>query len=492
MANERSCCCSGLSKGWWWLLTLIGLPFLYYSMLSTKWDTIEKDIQSRTTQELSASGADWSHVEIERRGRDVLLTGTTATDTQRDNAIKIAKDVKGVRIVDSNIDIVALKELALLAGYHHKDGKLVLEGVLSSQDKVDEVLKGLAESIGLDNIVNKLTVSDKYADEGGTIILSGLVLSDDEQSNILSAIKAGSGTLGLQLTNNLEIDTAALKLIADAEELAAEKAEADKAASDKEEAEKLAAEKAKADKAASDKAGAEKLASEKVEADKAASDKAEAEKLAAKKAEADKAASDKAEAEKLAAEKAKADKAAREKLASEKVEADKAASDKAEAEKLASEKAEADKAASDKAEAEKMEAERVAKMAIAKADISACQAKLNSAMTDKTILFETNKANIKGSSFSLLKTMATVIAECRNKLPNAHIAVSGHTDSRGSDTYNLALSQRRADAVKKHLIGIGVSATIITSKGYGESQPVSSNDTDEGRTQNRRITFSVR
>ena len=392
MVNERSCCCSGLSKGWWWLLTLIGLPLLYYSMLSAKWDTIEKDIQSRTIQELSTSGENWSDVKIE--GRDILLTGTTGSETQRDNAIKIVKGVKGVRIVDSNIDIVALKELALLASYDHKDGKLVLEGVLSSQDKVDEILKKLADSIGLDNIVNKLTVSDKYADEGGTIVLSGLVLSDDEKSNILSAVKAGSDTLDLQLTNNLEIDTAALKAISDAKKLAAEKAEAEKA---------------------------------------------EAEKLAA---------------EKLATEKAKAE--------------------------------------ADKAEAEKIEAEKVAKMTTAKANINACQTKLNSAMTNKTILFETNKANIKDSSFSLLKTMAAVIIECSSKLPNARILVGGHTDSKGSDTYNLKLSQRRADAVKKYLIGIGVSASIISSKGYGESQPVSSNDTEEGRSQNRRITFSIR
>ncbi len=397
MVNERSCCCSGLSKGWWWLLTLIGLPLLYYSMLSAKWDTIEKDIQSRTIQELSTSGENWSDVKIE--GRDILLTGTTGSETQRDNAIKIVKGVKGVRIVDSNIDIVALKELALLASYDHKDGKLVLEGVLSSQDKVDEILKKLADSIGLDNIVNKLTVSDKYADEGGTIVLSGLVLSDDEKSNILSAVKAGSDTLDLQLTNNLEIDTAALKAISDAKKLAAEKAEAEKAEAEKAEAEKLAA-------------------------------------------------------EKLATEKAKAE--------------------------------------ADKAEAEKIEAEKVAKMTTAKANINACQTKLNSAMTNKTILFETNKANIKDSSFSLLKTMAAVIIECSSKLPNARILVGGHTDSKGSDTYNLKLSQRRADAVKKYLIGIGVSASIISSKGYGESQPVSSNDTEEGRSQNRRITFSIR
>ena len=187
---------------------------------------------------------------------------------------------------------------------------------------------------------------------------------------------------------------------------------------------------------------------------------------------------EKAEAEKLATEKAEADK-----LATEKAEAEKLATEKAEADKLAAEKAEADKLAAEKAEAEKME--------VAKAEVNACQTKLNNVMRDKTILFETNKANIKNSSFSLLKTIATVITECRSKLPDARIAISGHTDSKGSDTYNLALSERRANSVKTHLIGVGVSAAIITSKGYGESDPVSSNDTAEGRSKNRRIAFSV-
>jgi outer membrane protein OmpA-like peptidoglycan-associated protein len=113
-------------------------------------------------------------------------------------------------------------------------------------------------------------------------------------------------------------------------------------------------------------------------------------------------------------------------------------------------------------------------------------------MSGKTILFNTNKADIKNSSFALLKTIANVIQSCQSSLPNAKIAVSGHTDSRGSDEYNLLLSEDRANAVKKYLTRIGVSNEIITSKGYGESQPVAPNDTPEGRTKNRRITFSVK
>ncbi|MCK5813046.1 MAG: BON domain-containing protein, partial [Cocleimonas sp.] len=245
MANGRSCCCAGLAKGWWWLLTLLGLPFLYYLMLSAKWEPIEKNIQSRTTEQLNDNGLGWSNVEIERRGRDVLLTGTATTDAKRDDAIKIAQGVEGVRTVDSDITIVPLKKRALLANYDHKEGKLVIEGVLSSQDKVDELLKILADSIGADNIINQLTVSDQYAREGGTLVLSGLALSDDVVSHIASVVTAGSSTLGLELTNNLAIDKVALKAIT-------EKAEADKLAVEKVEAAKLAAEKAEADKLAAE------------------------------------------------------------------------------------------------------------------------------------------------------------------------------------------------------------------------------------------------
>jgi outer membrane protein OmpA-like peptidoglycan-associated protein len=68
-----------------------------------------------------------------------------------------------------------------------------------------------------------------------------------------------------------------------------------------------------------------------------------------------------------------------------------------------------------------------------------------------------------------------------------NIEVAGHTDSRGSDEYNMALSQRRAEAVRNHLIRKGIEADRLTAVGYGESQPVADNATDEGRFKNRRV-----
>jgi OOP family OmpA-OmpF porin len=70
------------------------------------------------------------------------------------------------------------------------------------------------------------------------------------------------------------------------------------------------------------------------------------------------------------------------------------------------------------------------------------------------------------------------------------VEVSGHTDSRGSDKYNEGLSLRRAESVRDYLISKGISADRLTVKGYGESQPIADNGTDEGRFQNRRVELN--
>ncbi|MHB0917340.1 MAG: OmpA family protein, partial [Thiobacillus sp.] len=70
------------------------------------------------------------------------------------------------------------------------------------------------------------------------------------------------------------------------------------------------------------------------------------------------------------------------------------------------------------------------------------------------------------------------------------IEVAGHTDSMGSDAYNMKLSQQRAEAVRNFLISRGVAADRLTAKGYGESQPVADNATEEGRFKNRRVELA--
>ena len=67
------------------------------------------------------------------------------------------------------------------------------------------------------------------------------------------------------------------------------------------------------------------------------------------------------------------------------------------------------------------------------------------------------------------------------------LEIQGHTDNTGSRDYNLKLSEKRAETVKSFLVLYGIDSSRMTTKGYGPDQPVSSNDTEEGRAQNRRV-----
>jgi len=83
------------------------------------------------------------------------------------------------------------------------------------------------------------------------------------------------------------------------------------------------------------------------------------------------------------------------------------------------------------------------------------------------------------------------VADALKAAPQIRVEVGGHTDSRGSDSYNLRLSQARAEAVVQYLVGKEIDAARLSSAGYGESKPVSDNATDEGRELNRRVELKV-
>ena len=75
--------------------------------------------------------------------------------------------------------------------------------------------------------------------------------------------------------------------------------------------------------------------------------------------------------------------------------------------------------------------------------------------------------------------------------PAIEIEMSAHTDARGSDEYNYKLSDNRAASVRTYIISQGIAETRIVSKGYGETKPVDTNETDEGRQMNRRVEFTI-
>ncbi|MGQ0528589.1 MAG: OmpA family protein, partial [Panacagrimonas sp.] len=89
------------------------------------------------------------------------------------------------------------------------------------------------------------------------------------------------------------------------------------------------------------------------------------------------------------------------------------------------------------------------------------------------------------------KTLLDGVVEALNKRPDIKVEIGGHTDAKGSDEYNAALSDRRAKSVKTYLVKQGIASERMSTMGYGESMPVATNDSDEGRELNRRVELKV-
>jgi OmpA-OmpF porin, OOP family len=137
---------------------------------------------------------------------------------------------------------------------------------------------------------------------------------------------------------------------------------------------------------------------------------------------------------------------------------------------------------------------RQAKDAAARAEVLAQElAALQAKKTDRgyvitlgDVLFEYDKANLKPGAQQNLYRLTFL-----NEHPDQTVVIEGHTDSKGSDTYNLDLSQRRAQAVQGFLLSNGIGGERIAARGYGEAYPVASNDSMAGRQQNRRVEIVI-
>lgn len=103
------------------------------------------------------------------------------------------------------------------------------------------------------------------------------------------------------------------------------------------------------------------------------------------------------------------------------------------------------------------------------------------------ILFGFDKADLSGEAKSNLNELVTIL----NKYPDTNIEIQGHTDNSGTDNYNEGLSDRRASSVATYLRANNISSSRVTTKGYGESAPKYSNDTEDGRAKNRRVEFLI-
>jgi len=103
------------------------------------------------------------------------------------------------------------------------------------------------------------------------------------------------------------------------------------------------------------------------------------------------------------------------------------------------------------------------------------------------ILFDVNKSDLRSTARTDLERLAAIL----NRYPDTDVLIEGHTDSTGPSDYNLTLSMRRAQSVANTIVSDQVRADRLHIMGYGEDQPVASNDTPEGRQANRRVEIAI-
>ena len=106
---------------------------------------------------------------------------------------------------------------------------------------------------------------------------------------------------------------------------------------------------------------------------------------------------------------------------------------------------------------------------------------------DSGILFDVDKTGLKAAAKSNLENLAKSLASN----PQTNILIVGHTDDTGSDTHNMDLSVRRAEAVKSYIVAGGVDGSRLSTSGKGEGEPIADNTTADGRLQNRRVEIAI-
>jgi len=106
---------------------------------------------------------------------------------------------------------------------------------------------------------------------------------------------------------------------------------------------------------------------------------------------------------------------------------------------------------------------------------------------DSGILFDFDSSNLKATAKDNIKTLAGSL----NQYPNTEIKVIGHTDNKGTESYNLGLSEKRAAAVKAYAVSQGVPSSRLTTAGKGFAEPIADNSTEAGRAANRRVEIVI-
>ncbi|MCK5726716.1 MAG: OmpA family protein [Thiotrichaceae bacterium] len=646
MMKKEQCCCNGFAKGAWWLITGLGLVSTYFLMFNLNKDPIEVDLKDRTETELSANSGEWANVEIDERGRDILLSGLAPNVDAKTEIIKLVQGVNGVRVVEDNIKVagegsdsdttdsneseaneseeeIAPEETASEEAKDTEEKSVIEDAKDTEEETVTEEAKDAEEETASEEAkdTEEETASEEAKDTEEETVTEDTKdteeetapedAKDTEEETASEEAKDTEEETVTEDTKDTEEETASEDAKDTEEETASEEAKDTEEETVTEEAkdaeEETASEEAKdteEETATTDtdiskeavkatdplsllvemdsankmilkgvvateeerdaifKAAVSKvrksnvinkitvetnikpsswldnaediiglitdegslsidesgltltgavdnqsIMDSKLEKAKELLDSdslkvinnliidnvqdADAVVTSSTKTDTDDTVvtTSMTEVEKETEEEAKAKAEAEAKEKEEATEAEEKAKEEAEAKEKEEAVAAEEKVKEEAELAAKAKEEELAKTT----EVSPkeqCQSDLNSAMAGESIQFRTNSSTIKSESTKLLDTISQVMKNCKSEISDG-ITISGHTDSRGADEYNLALSNQRAKSVKRYLVKKGTSASQLRAVGRGETQPIADNTTKEGMAKNRRITFII-
>ena len=229
MDKKSSCCCGALPAMWWWLLTLLGLPLLFLLMTGARQSVVEKDLTTRSEAALKAAGMDWAQVKLTQRGRDVLLSGSAASDEERLAALKMVQGVNGVRDVQNMIEVaaapapepaqaaVAAEPVQAVASIdapapsktpefflQSVGGKMVLQGVMGSQQEIDAALAAAQGVYGAGQVDNQLQLIEGVAPAAWLKDLAGLLPALQGLDNASLKVSAAGNSIGGQVPSDAD------------------------------------------------------------------------------------------------------------------------------------------------------------------------------------------------------------------------------------------------------------------------------------------------
>ncbi len=494
---------AGMRASRWWLWLLLGLLAIYLLMLFSKWRSIEDDVQTRTNTALSDAGYAWATTNQHDRGRDVLLTGSAPSPEALDQAIKVAEDVNGVRIVEHQLSIVPLEKASF--GFRNlNDGGIELSGLLPSKAAADIGLNSAKQSYGEMVVDKQLQIGEsvepanwmdqstplisllKGVKEGGWSFdgehakVTGIVRNQSDKDQLLQGIREHFDGPFEDTLQVIPYQAPQLDIVSQTNNgqtvITVRGRVASQAISDQ------------ILQGVAERVGAGNVVNQLV-IDTEVEPVSEFGQLTSgwlgqlkngALTLADKVATLRGEFPDQATQTSVVHRS-QELLAT----------DGYTLEDLSTVRQ--SPAPAPTVVTAQPEVPSLAPLTpIQLEQIVSCQTQIDTVMQGKKILFATDSTEISSESYELLKGIADIASNCQSSLYGRIIEVNGHTDNVGDPEYNRTLSEQRASAVRTYLVGLGIPEHILRAIGYGETQPIADNDSENGRAINRRIQFNIR